>query len=120
MTLNTLAQKLRDQATSNNSIVLNGDILSQAQGAAIRTAFQLATDQFLTVSGVSAKDIPDPAGGKLQISAGTTSLLKQAHLATSLVLTLDDKDVLQCAIVLGLTDRWTFKDSFPGLDFFPL
>src|SRR5829696_1573101 len=119
MNLDTLVQTFRSQATSTNSIILNRDVLPQTELDKLSTAFLLGKDQFLTVTNITASDIPDPQAGTLQISAGATSLLKQSNIIPRLTFTVDANGVVQYLIAAPMSDKWTFTDSFPNLTIFP-
>src|SRR5262245_20852690 len=119
MNLDTLVQTFRSQATSNNAIVLNADVLPQSELDKLSTAFLLGTGKFLTVANVTAADIPDPVNGKLQISAGTTSVLNQSNVIPRLPFTVDANGVVQYLISAQMADNWKFTDSFPNLTIFP-
>lgn len=119
MTLETLAQALRAQATSTNSITLNADVLPQAEADAVSAAFLLGAGQYLTVSGVTAADIPDPQGSALQVSAGSVSLFKQSNITPHITFTADEQGAVQCVVAAGMPAGWGFASSFPDLVVFP-
>lgn len=119
MTLDTVVQTLRNQATANNSIVLNTDILPQAEVDQIRTAFLLGTDQFLTITNIKVSDIPDPQAGTLQVSAGTAALLKQDNIVPKLTFSVDQSGAIQYLIAAPMGQSWKFTDSFPNLTISP-
>jgi hypothetical protein len=89
MNLDTLVQTFRNQATSTNSIILNSDVLPQTELDKLSTAFLLGKNKFLTVTNITAADIPNPVNGTLQISAGTTAVLKQTNVGPALTFTVD-------------------------------
>lgn len=119
MTIDTLVQTLRNQAASTNSIVLNNDVLPQTELDKLSSAFLLGQGKFLTVTNVKPSDIPDPQNGIVQISAGTTSALKQSNLIPALTFTVDANGVVQYLIAIRMSDSWKFADSFPNLDVYP-
>lgn len=119
MDLNQLAEDLRAQANHNSTIVLGASVFAEATvREAIRAAFALDDEADFTISEVQASDIPDPADGVLTIAAGTTSVLKQKKVRASLTF-ISSNDDLQAIIVTEMEPKWTFKDSFGGLDRFP-
>ena len=119
MNIDTLVQTFRSQATSSNSIVLNTDILPQSELDKLSAAFLLDPGQFIEVTNVTAADIPDPVNGILQISAGTTSVLKQSNVVPAFTFTVDANGVVQYLIAAKMSDSWKFTDSFPNLTVFP-
>src|SRR5260370_21736433 len=119
MTLDTLVQTLRSQATNNNSIVLNSDVLPQAELDKLSTAFLLGKDQYLTVTDIKPSDVPDPQAATLTIFAGKTSLLKQSNIVPRLVFTVDANGVVRYLIAAAMSESWKFTDSFPKLNVFP-
>ncbi|MBO1348079.1 MAG: hypothetical protein EBE86_012100 [Hormoscilla sp. GUM202] len=116
--LNTLASNLRAQAATNSTIVLDSTVFSSDVLADIRTAFALATDANLTITGVRAADIPDPANGVLTISVGTASALNQSGLGIGLTF-MESGDSLEAIVTATMSTSWKFSDSFRGLDIFP-
>jgi hypothetical protein len=120
MDLNTLTANLRAQAGAKSTIVLDDNVfVDAAVRAGIRSAFALSSGD-LTIKGVKASDIPDPGtGGVLEISAGTTSVLKQSDVRVHLTFTSHDGDGFQATIVTEMGSSWEFKKSFEGLDTYP-
>lgn len=118
MTLDTLVQTLRTQA-QKNSIVLNSDVLPQAEVEKLRQAFMLGQNEFLTISDVKPENIPDPQAATLTISAGKTKLLNQSNIVPRLVFTVDASGAVQCLIAAPMSKAWNFIDSFPKLNVFP-
>ncbi|MGB3510699.1 MAG: hypothetical protein WBA93_15990 [Microcoleaceae cyanobacterium] len=116
--LNTLASNLKAQATANSTIVLDNTVFSSDVLADIRTAFALATDANLTLTGVNATDIPAPANGVLTISVGTASALNQHGLGISLTF-MAPGGSLEAIITATMSDAWKFSNSFKDLDIFP-
>jgi hypothetical protein len=119
MNLDTLVQTFRNQATSTNSIILNSDVLPQTELDKLSTAFLLGKNKFLTVTNITAADIPNPVNGTLQISAGTTTVLKQTNVGPALTFTVDANGAVQYLIAAKMSDSWSFTDSFPNLTVFP-
>ena len=119
MTIETLVQIFRSQASSSNSIVLNRDVLPQTELDKLSAAFLLGKNEFLTVTNITAGDIPDPKNGTLEISAGSTSLLKQSNITPRLTFTVDANGIVQYLIAARMSQTWTFTDSFPNLTVFP-
>jgi hypothetical protein len=119
MDLQTLATKLRQQATAQSTLVLDDSVFSKDVLAQIRTAFALAADANLTVTGVKPTDIPDPtAGGTLTISAGQAAVLKQTNVPVALTFTAPG-GALNAVIVATMSAKWKFTDSFGALEVYP-
>jgi hypothetical protein len=120
MTLAELAQTLRGQiAGSAKAIILDADILAEPEVDRIRAAFLLDAGQLLTLRGLTAQDVPDPAAGTLRIAAGTASWLGAAAVTPVLEFALDPGGAVQVVIDVPMPAGWQFKDTFPDLDFFP-
>jgi hypothetical protein len=102
MDLNTLVQVLRQQAGRNQTVVFDKDFLTDAQIDALRAGFALDAGAFLTIDGIAASDIPDPANQQVVLTAGT-----------------DNAQGLQFTIAVNLPANWQFKDSFKSLTMFP-
>jgi hypothetical protein len=120
MDLNTLAAILKDQARKDSLIVLDGSVLTEeAMRQKIRAAFALDKTADLTIANVEPDNIPEPdPDGVLRISTGKASLLNQAAVPVALAFTATNGRV-DVVIVAKMSDTWTFKDSFKGLDTFP-
>jgi len=116
--LKALASNLRTQAATNSTIILDDTVLPNTVLDAIRTAFALAAEANLTVTGLGAADIPDPVNDVLTISAGTASLLNQSGVAISLMFTASANS-LEAVITATMSPSWKFSDSFSGLNIFP-
>ncbi len=119
MDLNTLVQILRRQAGGDNKVIFNKDFLTDAQIDALRAGFALASDAFLTINGITAGDIPDPADAKVVLTAGSVDVLSQTKMSLRVVFTVDASQVLQFTIAVNLPENWQFKDSFETLTVFP-
>lgn len=118
MDLTTLAAALQNQAKTNGDIVLDATVLSSADAASLAAAFLLPSGQFLTISGVTPADVPDPQGTTLTITAGTVAVFGQSGLSQQLVFTQTGTDI-SFTIAIDLPATWTFTDSFANLALFP-
>jgi hypothetical protein len=116
--LGSLATHLRSLAEANQPIVLDDSILAAATATELGTAFALADDASLTVTGVAAGDIPDPAGNELTISTGKADLLQLTDAPVTLSFSISG-GALQLAATATMPDGWTFTDSFAELTLFP-
>lgn len=116
--LTSLATHLRGLADAHSPIVLDDTILAAATASALAEAFALAEDSSLTVTGVAAADIPDPAGNQLTISTGTGAVLAQTDVPLTLTFSISG-GALQLVVLATMADGWTFTTSFPELTLFP-
>ena len=118
MDIQTLARDLRQQASSHGHIVLDSQIVSEAESQAIAVAFELEKGKVLTIDGVSSNDVKGPTDGIVTVSSGTTSALLQEHIPTALSFIVV-QGVVQVTIVASMPGNWKFTTSFPKITFFP-
>ena len=119
MDLDALVKILRQQASRNQTVIFNGDFLSEDQVTALRKGFALKAGAFLTINAVTPKDIPDPANQQVVLTAGTVDVLSQTLRPLRVVFTMDSTSTLQFIISVELPVDWQFKNSFPTLTLFP-
>ncbi|MEM7156260.1 MAG: DUF6603 domain-containing protein [Myxococcota bacterium] len=118
MSLTALVTTLRGQAASSSIELDSSVIASDTTREAIATALALGSGAHLTIAGVTAADIPDPANGKVVISVGTASLLGRTAVPIHLEFT-EPLSTIEVIIRATVGTGWAFKDSFKGLDTFP-
>jgi hypothetical protein len=116
--LGPLAGHLRSLAGAHRPIGLDETILPTTTAGELAAAFGLADGARLTLNGVAAGDIADPAGNALTISTGAATLLAQAGVPVTLTFSIDG-GALQVVVVATMPAGWTFASSFPGLTVFP-
>lgn len=117
--LSEIPDFLRQQASDNNTLVLDEQVIPIAQLKSIKAAFLLSGSTSLTINGVEPKDIPGiDNNNTLTINAGTASLLKQEKVAVKLIFS-EASGETQATIHVTMSDSWTFQDTFPGLLQFP-
>jgi len=116
--LNALANTLRAQAASNSTLVLDSTVFPAAILDSIRTAFMLAAETNLTITGVQPADVPAPVNGVLTITAGTALVLNQSGVGMGLTFTAPG-GTLVTIIMATMSAAWKFTDSFEGMNFFP-
>ncbi|MEL6133375.1 MAG: hypothetical protein AAFR59_08445, partial [Bacteroidota bacterium] len=119
MSLSTLAQNLRKQASENSGLItINQATLTQAGltppdglDASLTGAYQLKDGGNLQVD-TSGTTIPDPVGDALTITQAQAAVLnvEQKYTSVTLVFTSSGSDV-QFTILIQLSN-WTFATSF--------
>ena len=115
--LGSLANYLRTLVQKPAPIVLDSSILDSSVASAISQAFALG-GSFLSINGVTAGDIPDPANNQLLISAGNASVVGQNALPITLTFSIENSG-LQVIVAAAMPDGWQFTDSFASLSIFP-
>ena len=117
MDLSRIAARLRTQAETNSSIVLDGTVLSDAQRADLRTAFALGAD--LAITNVPSSSVPVAFDGELTVTGGHATVL---GVSVDIDLTIrpggadDDPELIVAA---RMPAEWSWWDSFPWLPHFP-
>lgn len=115
--LDSLAKYLRDLVKKPSPIVLDGSILDSSVAADISKAFALSTG-FLTINGVTAADIADPANNQLVIAGGNGPALGKNAVPIALTFSIAD-GALQIIVAASMPDGWQFSDSFASVSIFP-
>jgi hypothetical protein len=117
MNIGALHTQLITQA-ANGKVILNTTLLAQNTVNGLQTDFGLVQGDFLTISGITATDIPEPFGDSITITAGTTGVFQLNGLSFNLVFTIN-AEVVDLCLQIQMPDRWKVKDSFPELTLFP-
>ncbi|WP_160714722.1 DUF6603 domain-containing protein [Chitinophaga solisilvae] len=116
MDISALIAKLRSDAAANRQVILNTSYLSTAQVTKMQGAVGLKATQYVTISHLTAGDIPDANGNSVTITAGQTDLLNQTSLAVkALIFTVVDAETTDVILHLTLPVSWTWINSFPVL-----
>ena len=115
--LQSLAAYLLTLVQKSSPIVLDSSILDSAIANEVSEAFALGTGA-LTINGVTAADVPDPANNQLIISAGNGSVLGQNAVPVALTFSIAS-NALQVLVAATMPNGWQFTDSFASLSIFP-
>ncbi|MGD0735323.1 MAG: DUF6603 domain-containing protein [Terracidiphilus sp.] len=115
--LQSLAEHLRALVQKPAPVELDSSILDPTVANDISQAFVLG-DAALTIDGLSAANIPDPANNQLIISAGNASVLGQDARPVALTFSIEN-NALQIVVLSTMPNGWKFVDSFDSLSIFP-
>jgi len=115
--LQSLAVYLRTLVQEPAPIVLDSTILDPAVANQVSEAFALGSSA-LTINGVTAADIPDPANNQLILSAGNGSVLGETAAPITLTFSIANS-ALQITVAATMPNGWQFTSSFASLSIFP-
>ncbi|HTD57077.1 MAG TPA: DUF6603 domain-containing protein [Silvibacterium sp.] len=126
MTLQQIAQTLRNQASSSGIVTIDDTLLGSGSAFGDLVKSSLLRTQGNVLLNAKAADIPDPAGNSLSFPAGipaqgSDSFLNLANQTVTATIS-QVGSVFQAELEIGLTQKygggnltWVFSTSFPNL-----
>jgi hypothetical protein len=117
MDLNKLANNIQNNI-QNNTLSLTESILPATSLDSIAASFGLAEHTFLSISGISADQIPDAPDTSITLNSGTVSVLGLTDISVDIIFSIVSNET-QVFIKLTLPDAWSFEKSFNTLSFSP-
>lgn len=119
MDLTALSAKLKGQAQASGTITLDASVLGNVMAPRVSTAFGLAPNAPLTISRLTAADIPLPAASALEITKGAVNFFGAPSGSVTVTFSQRQGGKFHALIIVKMTQGWTPNKSFPALKGFP-